>query len=82
MNLHLRMNFLLYMIFHEFLLYMYFNRFIYNVKGSCFTVASTTDIVSQGSILQPPCFIFNVNDMTRARDCELYLHADDPFLFS
>lgn len=62
--------------------YMCFNCFIYNVKGSCSTVASKTDIVAQGSILQPPCFIFNVNDMIHARDCELYFHADDPFLFS
>ena len=61
--------------------YLSSRKFHVNVHDKFSTSADLRCRVPQGSILGPLLFLFFINDMSQAVDCDLFLYADDTCLF-
>ena len=60
--------------------YLSSRKFHVNVHDKFSTSADLRCRVPQGSILGPLLFLFFINDMSQAVDCDLFLYADDTCL--
>ena len=60
--------------------YLSSRKFHVNVHDKFSTSADLRCRVPQGSILGPLLFLFFINDMSQAEDCDLFLYADDTCL--